>query len=272
MSKSLLPLAALALILAAAPLAQAAEPGAPDRLVTAEEAYKIKMHQALAAAIDGGAGASRASQDERAAVKEFYERRDGKPFWTEGAKLSPAAVSAIAAIGKAGDYALRASDYPVPAATLGSGTTPPAPAELAEAEVKLSLAALGYAHDAHVGKVLPEEVGNNIDRGSTPPSPLKVLEGLAKAGDTGKYLIGFNPQHPQFELLRRKYLELTGGQAVAVVADAPEEPVDASAPTVRIPPRPAPASRRPAPADRPAAPAPGQPAARRCRARRQHVL
>jgi hypothetical protein len=174
-ARSIVSLAALALFLGAGSAALAAEPDGPARLVTAEEAYQIKLHQALTAAIDGGTGTARVGEDGRNALRDFYDKRDGKPFWTAGGKLTPAALSAIAAISKAGDYALRASDYPVPPASLGGGGTPATLEELASAEIKLGLAALAYAHDAHVGKISPEEVGNTIDRGSTPPNPGKVL-------------------------------------------------------------------------------------------------
>ena len=231
MQRHILPLAAAAFLLGAGLATQAAEPGAPDRLPTMQEAYAIKLHQALAAAIGGGHGAGRVNEDERGALQAFYDKRDGKPFWTDGAKLTPGAQSAISAIARAGDYALKSADYPVPAASLGGGA-PAGAEELANAEVQLSVAALRYAHDSHVGRVVPEEVGNNIDRGSTPPSPLKVLEGLAQAGDAGKYLIDFNPHHPQFELLRKKYLELKSGKPVQTAVAMPSVP-DATA--LRIP-------------------------------------
>jgi len=235
MPRPILSFAALALILGATVGAKAAEPGGPERLPTLEEAYQIKLHQALTAAIDGGSGAgiARASQEERTALREFYDKRDGKPFWTDGGKLSAAAQSAIGAIEKAGDYALKASDYPVPPASLGAGGQAATAEQLAEAEVRLSLAALHYAHDAHVGRIETVEVGDNIDRGSTPPNPVKVLEGLGAAPDAAKFLIDYNPHHPQFDLLRKKYLELMSGQSVRESA----APVDVPAETggLRIP-------------------------------------
>ena len=233
MARPFLALTALALIWSAGPFAFAAEPGAPERLVTAAEAYQIKLHQALSSAIDGGAGAAHASEDVKAAVKEFYNKREGKPFWTDAGKLTPAAQSAIAAIARAGEFALKPADYPLPPATLGSGGATASAEELANAEIKLSLAALAYAHDAHVGKIAPDVVGNNIDRGSTPPSPEKVMEGLGKAEDAGKYLIGFNPHHPQFELLRKKYLEMISGKPVPENVAAADAPAEAS--PIRIP-------------------------------------
>ena len=206
MLKALFVTGTAAVLLAGAVVAHAAEPGGPERLPNQQEVAQIKLHQALVAAIDNGGG-----EDERAALRDFYDGRNGQPFWTSGGGLSTAALSVIAVIDKAGDYALKASDYPVPAASLGKSGTPVPPDQLADAEIKLSLASLHFAHDAHVGRIQPEQVSNLIDRGSTPPAPKKVLEGLAKAADAGKFLVSYNPQHTQFELLRKKYLELTGG-------------------------------------------------------------
>ena len=230
---------AAALMLTAA---VAAEPGGPDRLPNQQEVYQIKLRQALSAAIDGGgASVGRLGDDERAALQEFYAGRNGKAFWTDGGSLSLAALSAVAVIGKAGDYGLKTADYPVPSSALGKGATPATPDQIAGAEIQLSQAVLHYAHDAHVGRILPEQVSSIIDRGSTPPSPKKVFEGLAKAEDAGKYLVRFNPQHPQFELLRKKYLELTGGHApqtaadLADTADTPETAAAVDTGGVRIP-------------------------------------
>ena len=210
---------ALALLLAAACPSAAAEPGAPDRLPNQQEVFQIKFNQALASAIDdGGASAKSVTDDERAALKEFYADRNGKPFWIEDGKLTKSAESAMATIGAAGDYALNAADYRLPPATVGSDATPD---QLADTEVKLSIASLDYAHDAHVGRVLPEQVSNIIDRGSTPPKPKAVLALLAKEPDAGKALLSFHPRHPQFELLRKLYLVLKDGKAPQAASAAP---------------------------------------------------
>jgi hypothetical protein len=64
-ARSIVSLAALALVLGAGSAALAAEPNGPIRLVTAEEAYQIKLHQALTAAIDRGTGTARVGEDGR---------------------------------------------------------------------------------------------------------------------------------------------------------------------------------------------------------------
>ena len=209
----------LALLLVRGAQLRAAEPGAPDRLPTAQEVYDIKFRQALTISIDTGTEV--ASDGEiRSALKDFYTSRDNKALWIDAGKLAPAALSVSAVVSKAGDYALKPEDYPLPPAAFGAAGATASPEEVAKAEVRFDLSVLRYAHDAHVGRVNPEQVSNMIDRGSTPPNPKKVLEGIAKAGDAGRYLLDFHPQHPQFELLRKKYLELIAGKpAKAPVVD-----------------------------------------------------
>jgi len=217
----------LSLLLLAATAALAAEPGGPERLPNQQEVFQIKFRQALAAALDGDSVAAKAvAPEQRAALKEFYNDRSGQPFWIENAKLTKSAESAMATISSAADYVLNPADYPLPSATLGSDATP---GQLAAVEIRLSLASLDYAHDAHVGRIEPALVSDIIDRGSTPPSPKKVLAELANAPDAGKALLAYHPKHAQFELLRKKYLELKAGKGLPVAPATVVEVVDSSA-------------------------------------------
>ena len=215
---------ALALLLMAVYPSAAAEPGAPDRLPNQQEVFQIKFNQALSSAIgSGGASAKSVTDAERTALQDFYSDRNGKPLWIEDGKLTTSAESVIATIGAAGDYALNPADYKLPTGSIGSDRTPE---QLAETEIKLSIASLDYAHDAHVGRVLPEMVGNNIDRGSTPPNPKAVLADLAKSTDVGASLLAYHPKHPQFEKLRKLYLALKSGKAPdTATAAAAADPV-----------------------------------------------
>ncbi len=215
---------ALALLLAASSPSLAAEPGGPERLPSQQEVFQIKFRQALVRSIEGEVGGVRKiSPEDRKALKDFYLDRDGQPIWIDNGRLSTSAQSAIATIGAAGDYALNPADYPLPASTIGSDATPD---QLAQTEIELSLASLDYANDAHVGRINPEQVSNNIDRGSTPPNPKKVLEELAKSPDAGAALLGYHPKHPQFELLRKKYLELKAGKTPQTAAAVPAAEAD----------------------------------------------
>jgi L,D-transpeptidase YcbB len=207
---------ALSLWLLAGGMGYTAEPGGPERLPNQQEVFQIKFQQALAAALDGPDSAKKTTDDERAALRDFYADRNGRPFWIENNKLTKSAESVIATIGAAGDYALNPRDYPLPAGSLGSDPTPD---QLADTEIKLSIASLDYAHDAHVGRILPEQVSNMIDRGSTPPKPKAVLADLAKAPEAGAVLLGYHPKHPQFAKLLKVYNALKGGRAPEPVAE-----------------------------------------------------
>jgi hypothetical protein len=48
--------------------------------VTDEEAYQVKLRQALNAAIGGGTGVMRANDQERVALRDFDDKRKGNPL------------------------------------------------------------------------------------------------------------------------------------------------------------------------------------------------
>ena len=94
---------------------------------------------------------------DRTAVEAFYASRDYAPIW-----VSSKGPTAIAK--QAGDY-LRNSDsdgmdpaeYPVPAINAGAS-----PAELAEAEIRLTESVLDYARHASTGRVHYSRVAGDI--------------------------------------------------------------------------------------------------------------
>jgi L,D-transpeptidase YcbB len=66
-------------------------------------------------------------------------------------------------------------------------------------------------------------LSKNIDRKLTFAEPQQVLTEIAQTARPDAYLRSLHPHHPQFELLRQKYLELKRGQP-AVTASIPEPP------------------------------------------------
>jgi murein L,D-transpeptidase YcbB/YkuD len=76
--------------------------------------------------------------------------------------------------------------------------------------VKISFAVLRYAHDARGGRIKPSRLTKNLSSALSLPEPLEVLDTIAVERDPALYLRGFQPSHPQFELLRQKLLEIKG--------------------------------------------------------------
>ena len=145
------------------------------------------------------------AKKERAAVEAFYQARAFAPLWIENGEAGPRAKAAVARIKAAEQDGLEPSDYAVPDLKALA-----APDALADAELKLTAAVLGYARHAQAGRVSPTRISNNID--FTPPVPETpdVLAKVAAAKDVARALDDFNPPHDGFRALKAKLAELRG--------------------------------------------------------------
>ncbi len=167
-----------------APDATAATPPPVDPLL-------VQVRQQLANPVRG------AIADDRDAVKAFYAKQD-KLIWISPEGFTPRARHVMAEIARADDWGLQASDFDLP--KLAAVAAPP-PA-LADAEIKLSLAALKYARFARGGRLEPLRVSRNFDQKPTIVGPDSVMAALAANDAPGDYLRGLHPKHQQFHLLR----------------------------------------------------------------------
>jgi murein L,D-transpeptidase YcbB/YkuD len=117
-------------------------------------------------------------------------------------------------IAKAGDWGLDASEFDVPMLRAAASGRPDfAPDAMADAEVRLSLAVLKYARHARGGRFEPTDLTPYLDRKSPLRDPASVLTQIAAAEKPDAYLRKLNPQHPQFERLRQRYLAVRGEKA-----------------------------------------------------------
>jgi murein L,D-transpeptidase YcbB/YkuD len=150
--------------------------------------------------------ATEAELQDAVALKDFYLARNDAPLWiADGGALNDRAVLAIAEIRQANDWGLDAAAFVLPDA---SG--PLSEEAAADAELKLSVAALTYARHARGGRITDpaKQLSSYLDRQPQLLEPKAVLAELAGPNPPDKTLRGFHPQHPQFEKLRQKYLEL----------------------------------------------------------------
>lgn len=214
--------AALALLLAASLSgpASAAEPDLPEALVTRTGEIRIAIQERLAAKFTT---ATKTKKSEQGALVEFYAAPEQRLLWVDENGVSERGKAVIAEIEQADDFGLRASDYalPTPAAFDAAGSN--AAAWLADAEIKISFAVLGYARDARGGRIEPQRLSPSLDPSLALPNPSEVIESIAFRSDPAAYLRSFQPDQPQFEALRQKLIELRGGK------------VETPAPAVAIP-------------------------------------
>jgi L,D-transpeptidase YcbB len=215
-------------LLLAAPLglpALAAEPDAPEALITRTEAIRMAVQTRLSAKFRT---TTEHKKDEQGALVEYYSTPDQRLLWVDEKGITGRGKAVIAEIEQADDYGLRSSDYELPDAGAFSASDASAAEWLADAEIKISFAVLDYAHDARGGRIDPLRLSPNLDPSLVLPNPLEVIESIAIRSDPASYLRSFQPNQPQFEALRQKLIELRGGKVEKAkddVVQIPEGPL-----------------------------------------------
>ena len=207
--------------------AYAVEPDAPEALISRTDAIRIAVQTRLA---EKFTATTELKKDEKGALVEYYAVPEQKLLWVDEKGLTERGKAVVAEIEKADDYGLRASDYAVPDMTGFDAGASDAADRLAAAEIEVSHAVLDYAHDARGGRINPSRLTKNLDPTLVLPKPLEVIESISFRSDPAAYLRSFQPQHPQFELLRKKLIELRGGgedapEAEKVVVNIPSGPL-----------------------------------------------
>jgi murein L,D-transpeptidase YcbB/YkuD len=183
----------------------------------------IALQQKLTAPVKGRADEGQAQ--DRAALVGFYAARVYAPVWVSSNGFNAKATAVIAEFGKADDWGLSAADFAPPVIVAAAGDAP-SPAALASAELELSLAALKYARYARGGRITDPaaQLSSYLDRKPQLLEPKDVIEKLAAANEADAYLRGLNPQQPEFEKLRQKYLEMRNAAAAAKTVMLPPGP------------------------------------------------
>jgi L,D-transpeptidase YcbB len=221
---------ALALVVSA-PLGTAsfaAEPDAPETLITRSEAIRLGIQNRLSAKFKEISDTRKA---EHGALVEYYAAPEIGPLWVDENGLNERGKAVIAEIEKAGDYGLNASDYDLPTASeLSKAETGFNPDHLAGIELKVSFAALDYAYHARGGRIVPSRISSLFDPNMALPNAFEVIGSIAIRSDPAAYLRSFHPRHPQFEKLRQVLLEMRGGES----AKPSEHPGIADGPALRL--------------------------------------
>ena len=115
---------------------------------------------------------ARQGRPSKGALVEYYSVAENRLLWVDENGLNDRAKSVIEEIGKADEYGLRPSDYKLPKVDEESADAK----SLADAEIKISFAVLGYARDARGGRITPQRVSPNLDPELVLPNPMEVIE------------------------------------------------------------------------------------------------
>ena len=148
-------------------------------------------------------------QADREALARFYDQRLGEPLFVTKDGFNQAANSVSAAFSKSGEWGLSNDDFKMP--VLNQPATGDYDEEaLADAEIKLALAAMQYAREARGDRIdePATQLSSYLDRKPQVIERAKLLVAMNAAPDKGAYLQSLHPKHPQFERLRQKLVEL----------------------------------------------------------------
>jgi murein L,D-transpeptidase YcbB/YkuD len=147
------------------------------------------------------------SKKDRASIEAFYSSRNYAPLWITDGKANAHATAAIGYLRHVDADGLDPADYPVPNFKALS-----APADLADAEMKLTAAVVTYAHHASVGRVHWSRVSSDIEYSTPAAEPGDVLAAMAGASDVATTLDSYEPQTPGYRALKAKLADIRAGK------------------------------------------------------------
>ena len=150
------------------------------------------------------------NKKDRTIVDAFYSGRDYAPLWITDGKVNERGKAVIAYLGHVDQDGLDPADYPVPNFSALSE-----PGDLAEAELKLDMTIITYAHHASVGRVHWSRVSGDIYYTLTAPEPADVLAAMVEAKDMAKALDAYEPRTAGYLALKAKLAEIRAGKGAA---------------------------------------------------------
>src|SRR5262249_3002719 len=147
------------------------------------------------------------SKKDRTQIEAFYSSRNYAPLWIADGKANARAKAAIGYLRHVDADGLDPADYPV--TNFGALS---APADLADAEIKLTAAVVTYARHASVGRVHWSRVSNDIEYSTPAAEPGDVLAAIVDASDVATNLDSYEPQTSGYRALKAKLAEIRGGK------------------------------------------------------------
>ena len=151
----------------------------------------------------------RLNAKQREAMQAFYALGAFKSVWLTESGWSDAAKAVIARLQTAGEDGLDPLAYPIPLLDPPHATA----ADRAEADLKLSAAAVLYARDARGARLEPSRLSRFITPKLDLPGADAVLTRLTPAGtNAGTLLQAYNPAQPGYLALKAKLASLRAQQ------------------------------------------------------------
>jgi murein L,D-transpeptidase YcbB/YkuD len=177
-------------------------PGAPLPQPTPLAAALRKLAETYALAPAAVSGPDQPGRPDGAAIASYYGEHDYAPLWIADGHWTLKALAIREALEHAGDDGLDLGPLTI------RTDLPVAEEAQAEAEFRLSAAAVAYGRQASGGRIDPAQVSSLIGARPDVADARRVLAALAQADNAGQALRDFNPPHRGYQLLRDKLVEI----------------------------------------------------------------
>lgn len=151
----------------------------------------------------------------------FYRQAERPLLWVDDSGWSEAGQRVMERLRAAHEDGLDPADYPLP--PIGLFKEAPA-AQWAEAELKLSAAAIRYARDARGGRIDLARLSPLVTPKLDLPDAEDVLSALAKATEPGAALQSYNPPHPGYRALKERLAALRANHPSQPSVQVPRGP------------------------------------------------
>ncbi len=192
--------------------------------------------KARAQAVDLFAKASEDKLDaaDRAGIASLYKDRGYKSIWMIDGALKPEAKALISEINHADKIGLNPADYIPPVADIGAGLVL-SDADLFDAELQMSLAAVRYVRHLASGRLEPLSVSASLDIKPERPDPKAVLADLSIADNPLSKALDYHPKHPAYRALLKELAALDGKKAEKPIIIEPGKMLRPGMQDTRIP-------------------------------------
>jgi len=144
---------------------------------------------------------------DQAALQQLYERRGFQSVWIQNREPTRQGVLLLQTLRGADEFGLRPDDYDATQLVYDAIdliTTPSAsPAQQAELDLALSVAAARFVRHLHLGRIDPWAGGFALNRPRAPFAVAAVLEQLASGDDFAATVTGIEPQFLYYQLAKR---------------------------------------------------------------------
>ncbi|PPC86295.1 MAG: hypothetical protein CTY31_10075 [Hyphomicrobium sp.] len=148
------------------------------------------------------------------ALNTFYAARDFRPVWVDETGPTRAATMALNTLRQAGDWGLNETDFQIVANAQPLTDGRWSIAQTADAEIEISSLVLKYARHARGGRIANPslQLTTYIDRRPDLADPLTVLNEITTSSSPDVLILGYHPQHAQFQKLQKLLVAMRGEQ------------------------------------------------------------